>query len=563
MGFSLLQSARGGSASGFGATIPYPNGSASFSSSSAGFGSATTAGSLLLFVAWLSADYSPNPFSAQACTFAISPSTPGFSWSNLTAGNTWVDGSPAYREGAISVSYIANAPSMSPSDLTTAAVLIHEGLYGGTVSAAAVEFVLFEFGASASFSLDAIIANGNQSGTATLIDPQAITTAAADLVIAVCHADSGSPTPGSGYTAGLGSAVVAGYGAVQYELASAVGVNSTAFSGSSGHWTALACAFDLAPPTAPTVTSVVPNQGPTAGGTSVAVYGTNFLIGSTVSFDGNLATGVVVVSSTKILCVTPAHAAGSVTVSVTSGGGSGNLANGYTYLAYAPTPTITSVIPNFGTTAGGTAVRIIGTNFSGTPTVTFGGVSATSVSLISSTEIDCITPAHAAGAVDVSAVVTLGTATLTNGYTYISGGGGGSTGFTPTYPPLRKQPFELWGLEAERADSATVGGIKKSTLNRLDTVTVLNFDFVPVSDLAAWKAFQQYALSGGTFTYRPLPDYPNATSSDPMFQYPGQDSGDDASGFSVCQLVSMDWTPHFTSLGNFSLAIKLKLASDF
>ncbi len=58
--------------------------------------------------------------------------------------------------------------------------------------------------------------------------------------------------------------------------------------------------------TAPTVTSVSPNSGTTAGGTAVTITGTNFATGATVTFGGTAATNVVVASSTSITATTPA-----------------------------------------------------------------------------------------------------------------------------------------------------------------------------------------------------------------------------------------------------------------
>ena len=120
----------------------------------------------------------------------------------------------------------------------------------------------------------------------------------------------------------------------------------------------------------PTVSSVSPNSGPAAGGTAVTITGTNFAAGATVTFGGTAATNVVVVNSTTITATTPAAAAGAVTVTVTVNGQSGSLTNGFTYVV---PPTVSSVVPNSGSTAGGTAVTITGTNFAAGATVTFGG----------------------------------------------------------------------------------------------------------------------------------------------------------------------------------------------
>lgn len=76
---------------------------------------------------------------------------------------------------------------------------------------------------------------------------------------------------------------------------------------------------------------------------------------------------------------------------------------------------VSSISPSFGTTAGGTSVTITGTNFSGTPTVTIGGVSADNIVVVNGTTITCDTGAHAAGTVDV---LVAGSGTGNQLYTY-------------------------------------------------------------------------------------------------------------------------------------------------
>ena len=105
-------------------------------------------------------------------------------------------------------------------------------------------------------------------------------------------------------------------------------------------------------------------------------------------------------------------------------------------LVYAgcSTPVITGVSPNTGSTAGGTPVTISGTNFFNPSTVTFGGVAATNVVVVSSTTITATTPAHAAGPVNVvvndqgACVDIFGT--LPNGFTYQAAAA------IPTFSPL-------------------------------------------------------------------------------------------------------------------------------
>jgi IPT/TIG domain len=57
-------------------------------------------------------------------------------------------------------------------------------------------------------------------------------------------------------------------------------------------------------------------------------------------------------------------------------------------------PTVTLVTPNLGSAAGGWAVTITGTHFTGATGVTIGGVAAMSVVVASSTSITCIAPAY-------------------------------------------------------------------------------------------------------------------------------------------------------------------------
>ncbi len=91
----------------------------------------------------------------------------------------------------------------------------------------------------------------------------------------------------------------------------------------------------------------------------------------------------------------------------------------FTISAPLPPPTVSAIDPASGTTLGGTAVTITGTNFTGATGVTFGGTAATSFTVNSATRITATTPVHAAGAVDVAVTTPAGTATLTGGFTYV------------------------------------------------------------------------------------------------------------------------------------------------
>ena len=80
-----------------------------------------------------------------------------------------------------------------------------------------------------------------------------------------------------------------------------------------------------------------------------------------------------------------------------------------TFNAVTPAPTVTSVSPNKGSTAGGTVVTITGTNLTGATEVKFGTTAATGVEVKSATEVKATSPAHAAGTVDVTVTTPGGT----------------------------------------------------------------------------------------------------------------------------------------------------------
>jgi hypothetical protein len=71
----------------------------------------------------------------------------------------------------------------------------------------------------------------------------------------------------------------------------------------------------------PVVTNVSPLTGLAAGGTAVTVTGNGFTGATGVTFGGTAATAVVVVNASTITCVSPAKAAGTYDVRVTTPNG--------------------------------------------------------------------------------------------------------------------------------------------------------------------------------------------------------------------------------------------------
>lgn len=82
-------------------------------------------------------------------------------------------------------------------------------------------------------------------------------------------------------------------------------------------------------------------------------------------------------------------------------------------------PTLTVVAPPGGTSLGGTALTLTGTNFAAGATVTVGGTAATGIVLVDPTTITCVTPPGTPGAAVDVAVTTGGeTPTLPGAFAY-------------------------------------------------------------------------------------------------------------------------------------------------
>ena len=83
----------------------------------------------------------------------------------------------------------------------------------------------------------------------------------------------------------------------------------------------------------PSVTALGPTTGPSTGGTSVTITGTNFIGATGVDFGADPATSFVVDSSTEITAVDPSGSVGTATVTVTAPGGTSLLtpADRFTY----------------------------------------------------------------------------------------------------------------------------------------------------------------------------------------------------------------------------------------
>lgn len=162
--------------------------------------------------------------------------------------------------------------------------------------------------------------------------------------------------------------------------------------------------FDYLP--VPTVTKMSRHEGPPTGGVAVLIYGVGLGTATEVKFGSVDASfrqvGQIIPT---ILATSPAEAAGKLTVTVVTPGGSSAPTS---KAGFKVLPSITELLPATGGTAGGTSVTVIGSGFStvsGADGFQFGKTKAKITSCASRTECTVSAPAHVAGTVDVQVTV--------------------------------------------------------------------------------------------------------------------------------------------------------------
>ena len=184
--------------------------------------------------------------------------------------------------------------------------------------------------------------------------------------------------------------------------------------------------FANAPAIDPT-TPITTVSGPNVGGTSVTINGTDFQPGAVVLFGaapgGISALNCTEDAGTTITCLTPAHAAGAVDITVVNPDGQhGSSAGAFTYVTLT-LPTFTSIAPVTGVT-NGSAVTITGTGFQNGAVVTLDGLPAGNVAVPNSTTITANTPGLPVGAADVTVTnPDQGSITSDGAFTYTLGAG--------------------------------------------------------------------------------------------------------------------------------------------
>jgi uncharacterized protein with beta-barrel porin domain len=160
-----------------------------------------------------------------------------------------------------------------------------------------------------------------------------------------------------------------------------------------------------------------------------------------------------------------------VTVKVTALGGDASLPDGFTYVP--PVPVVGPVVPNSGSTAGGTTVTITGTGFTGVTAVSFGGVAATGFAFVNDTTITATTPAHEAGAVTVKVTALGGDANGLNAFTYKAAAAPTISGVAPNSGSTAGGTgVTITGTGFTGATAVTVGGTAATGVTVVNDTTI-------------------------------------------------------------------------------------------
>lgn len=326
----------------------------------------------------------------------------------------------------------------------------------------------------------------NKSSAAPAITSFTPTTGISGTVVTITGMNLGGTTavtfggtPASSFTVVSPDTITATLGSGSSGLVAAISPGDTATLGGFTYGV---------PP--PVITSFSPDSGTL--GTTVMIYGQNLSNATTVTF-GGVAASFTVVSDSVLSAVVGTGATGMVFVTSPSGPAS---LPGFTYTAPPPPPfTFVSFSPTTGTT--GTNVIIKGTGLLNIVSVLFGGVSASSVSVISDSMVIATVGTGASGEV-----------TITN-----TGNGIDSLpGFTYTAAAPPPPPDSLILTSFSPGSGASGASITINGEN-LTGVTGVSFGGVPAQAFSVLSDSQIVAVVGAGASGAVTVASPNSTDS--------------------------------------------------
>jgi len=239
----------------------------------------------------------------------------------------------------------------------------------------------------------------------------------------------------------------------------------------------------------PQVTELYPMEGDSDGGTEVYIYGTGFTSDVRVKFGDvtvpseDLTVGI---NNDVIIAIAPEGDADDDPVHVTVRNDFGISDESdddlFTYIDDLNDPVVTSISPEMGVAAGGTAVTIEGENFDHTATVKFGSAEARVIDYVSDTVLLVESPAGTADkTVSVRVTVDGNTSdnTAADDFYYIPNGDLGEITLAPAFGPITGGNTVV--IEGDAGSFSAKPTVKiNSTTVDADDVLVLNDSTVQV-----------------------------------------------------------------------------------
>lgn len=179
----------------------------------------------------------------------------------------------------------------------------------------------------------------------------------------------------------------------------------------------------------PTVSSINPTSG--TSGQSLVISGSNFVTGQSTVTVGGIPCVVASDSSTSITCTVGSSPAGNQPVIVTVP----TVGRSNSNVQFAYTLQVSSATPSQGSYGGGQSVTVNGDGFNtSTISVTICGQACRSVTVLSNTQLTCVTPSATASLSNTpcTLVVTVGSLSQNVPYTYAASLTATVTAINPT-----------------------------------------------------------------------------------------------------------------------------------
>ena len=165
----------------------------------------------------------------------------------------------------------------------------------------------------------------------------------------------------------------------------------------------------------PTISSINPTSG--TAGQSLVITGSNFVTGQSTVTVGGIPCVVTSDSTTSITCTVGSSPAGNQPVIVTIP----SVGKSNSNVQFAYTLQVSSALPSRGSYGGGQSVTVNGDGFNAsTVSVTVCGQPCRSVTVVSNTQLTCVTPSATVSSSDTpcTLVVTVGSVSQNVPYTY-------------------------------------------------------------------------------------------------------------------------------------------------